>query len=290
MRFAYYPGCSLHSTGREYDASLRAVCQSLGIDLAEVRDWVCCGSAAVHGASRRLALSLPLHNLAQVEKQGFHEVLVPCAACFSRFKFAWHEMEQQPQLRRELEDIVEHKFSTGIKIVHPLEVLGDPEFLKGIPLLKKDALSGLRVVAYYGCLLTRPPEVTGFDDAEYPQSMDRLLRALGATVLDWGYRTDCCGASFSLTRTDIVLRLSHELLEGAREVGAQAIVVACPLCHLNLDARQREIEAEFGTRYNLPIYYFTQLLGLALGVPGQKLMLNRHFVEATRALEKVGAL
>lgn len=288
MRYAYYPGCSLHSTGKEYDASLRAVCLRLGIELAEVKGWVCCGSAAAHAASRRLAVALPLKNLAQVERQGLKEMLVPCAACFSRFKFAWHEIESQPELRREMEDVVEHQFGDGLRILHPLEVMARDEQLAQLASLKSPSLAGLRVVCYYGCLLTRPPEVTHFDDAEYPQSMDRLLSALGASVLDWGYRTDCCGASFSLTRTDIVLKLSHDILEGARQVGAEAIATACPLCQLNLDSRQREIEAEYGTRYNLPIYYFTQLMGLALGVPSRELMLEKHFVDARRALEKVG--
>jgi len=287
MRYAYYPGCSLHSTGREYDVSLRAVCQRLGIELVEIKKWVCCGSSATHAASRRLALALPLKNVAEAEKQGLKEMMVPCAACFSRFKFAWHEMERHPELRPELEDIVEHRFGDGAKILHPLEVFAADEVLGQLPSLLKGKLSGLKVVCYYGCLLTRPPKVTGFDEYEQPQSMDRLLRALGASVLDWDYRTDCCGTSLNLTRTDIVRRLSHEILEGAREVGAEAIVVACSLCHLNLDSRQGEIEEEYGTRYNLPIYYFTELLAVALGVPSRELMLERHFVDARRVLEKV---
>lgn len=290
MKYTYYPGCSLHSTGREYDVSLRAVCRRLGIGLEEVKGWVCCGSSAVHAASRRLAVALPLHNLAQVEKQGGREVLVPCAACFSRFKLAWHEIEKEPQLRREMEGIVGYRFRDGVTVLHPLEVFASEPWLGRIASLAERKLSGLKAVCYYGCLLTRPPEITKFDNGEYPQSMDRLLRALGASVLEWGYRTDCCGASFSLTRTDIVRRLSHEILEGAREVGAQAIVVACPLCHVNLDCRQTEIEEEYNTKYDLPIYYFTELLGIALGVPRQELLLERHFVDATGALEKVGTV
>ena len=288
MRYSYFPGCSLHSTGKEYDASFRAVCRRLGIELVEVKDWVCCGSTAAHALSWRLALALPLKNLAEAEKQGLTELLAPCAACFSRFKFALHEIEKNPQLREEMEDVVEHKFGDGLKVLHPLALLSSQDWLGRLASLGGGKLRGLKVVCYYGCLLTRPPKVTGFDDAEYPQSMDRVLGALGASVLDWGCRTDCCGASFSLTRTDIVRKLSHDILEGARGVGAEAVAVACPLCHLNLDSRQKEIEKEYGTRYNLPIYYFTQLMGLALGVPSRELMLERHFVDTQRALEKVG--
>jgi len=288
MRYAYYPGCSLHASAREYDTSLRAVCRSLNVELEEVKDWVCCGAPAAHAGSRRLAAALSLQNLAQVERQGLKEVLVPCAACFSRFKFAQHDMEEKPGLLGEMEGILEHEFQGGVKVLHPLELLAGDPLLTQLVSLGKGKLSGLKIVCYYGCLLTRPPKVTGFDNGEYPQSMDRLLRALGASVLDWGCRTDCCGASFALTRTDIVLKLSHDILEGAKEVGAQAIAVACPLCQLNLDSRQGEIEKEYNTRYNLPVYYFTQLLGLALGVPSRELMLERHFVDARRALEKVG--
>ncbi|MCL4369589.1 MAG: CoB--CoM heterodisulfide reductase iron-sulfur subunit B family protein [Chloroflexi bacterium] len=290
MRYGYYPGCSLHSTAREYDASLRAVCRRLDIELAEITGWVCCGSSATHAASKHLGVALPLHNLAEAERQGLGEVLVPCAACYSRFKLAWHEVERQPALRGEVEAILEHQFREEIGIVHPLEVLDSSSVRRQLASLGEGNLSGLKVVCYYGCLLSRPPKVTRFDSGEYPQSMDRMLGLLGASVLDWGYRTDCCGASFSLTRTDIVRRLSHDILEGAREVGADAIVVACPLCHLNLDARQRDIEKEYGVRYNLPIYYFTQLLGYAIGVPSQDLMLERHFVDPRGLLEKVGPL
>jgi heterodisulfide reductase subunit B len=288
MTYAYYPGCSLHSTGKEYDASFRAVCRRLGIELVEVKDWVCCGTTAAHALSWRLALALPLKNLAEAEKQGLTELLAPCASCFSRFKFALHEIEKKPQLREEMEDVVEHKFGEGVKVIHPLEVFSSQDWLGRLASLGGGKLRGLKVVCYYGCLLTRPPEVTRFDNCENPQSMDRVLGALGASVLDWGCKTDCCGASHSLTRTDIVRKLSHDILEGAREAGAEAVAVACPLCHLNLDTRQKEIEREFGTSYNLPVFYFTQLVGIALGVPARRLLLDRHFVDTRAALEKVG--
>lgn len=288
MRYAYYPGCSLHSTAREYDVSLRGVCWRLGIELVEVKNWVCCGSSAAHAASRRLGVALPLANLAQVEKQGLTEILVPCAACFSRFKFAQHEIETQPKLRREMEEVVEHKFLNGVRILHPLEVFASDRLLSQLAVIGRKRLSGLNVVCYYGCLLTRPPKVVKFDDPEYPQSTDRLLQALGASVLDWGNRTDCCGASFALNRTDIVHKLSRDILDGARQVGAEAIVVACPLCHLNLDSRQGEIEEAYGTQFSLPIFYFTELMGIALGLPEKELGLTRHMVDTRKALEKVG--
>jgi len=288
VKYAYFPGCSLHSTGREYDSSFRAVCRGLGIELAEVKDWVCCGSTSARAISWRLALALPLKNVAEAEKQGLNQLIAPCAACFSRLKFALHEIGKNPRLREEMENVVEHRFGDGLHVNHPLAVLSSQDWLGHIASMGGEKLHGLKVVCYYGCLLTRPPQVTGFDDCEKPRSMDRLLGALGASVLDWGHRTDCCGASFALTRTDIVRKLSHDILERAREAGAEAIAVACPRCQLNLDSRQKEIEKEYGTGYNLPVFYFTQLMGVALRVPARELMLDRHFVDPRRALEKVG--
>lgn len=287
MKYAYYPGCSLHSTAKEYDRSLRAVCEKVGIELEEVKNWICCGSTPAHSTSKLLSLALPLKNLAEIEKSGFREVIVPCAACFSRFKIALHEIDTEPRLAAEVEGIIEHKFRDGVKVYHPLDILSNSAGLSTLTELVKNDLSGLKVVCYYGCLLTRPPKVTGFDVCEYPQSMDKILQAVGVSTLDWSYKTDCCGASFALTRTEIVLKLSRDILEGAKSVGADAIAVACPMCHVNLDTRQEEIEQKYQVTYHLPIFYFTQLMGLAFDIPAEKLLLKRHLVDSEDLLERV---
>ena len=287
MKYAYYPGCSLHSTAKEYDRSLRAVCEKVGIELEEVKNWICCGSTPAHATSKLLSLALPLKNLAEIEKSGFREVIVPCAACFSRFKIAQHEIDTEPRLAAEVEGIIEHKFRDGVKVYHPLDILSNSAELSTLTELVKNDLSGLKVVCYYGCLLTRPPKVTGFDVCEYPQSMDKILQAVGVSTLDWSYKTDCCGASFALTRTEIVLKLSRDILEGAKSVGADAIAVACPMCHVNLDTRQEEIEQKYQVTYHLPIFYFTQLMGLAFDIPAEKLLLKRHLVDSEELLERV---
>ena len=287
MRYAYYPGCSLHSTAKEYDMSLRAVCEKVGVELEEVKNWICCGSTPAHTTSRLLSLALPLKNLAEIEKSGFKEVVVPCESCFSRFKTAQHEIDNEPELAAKVEGIIEHKFRDGVRVYHPLEILSSNTELSKITGLVKNDLSRLTVVCYYGCLLTRPPKVTEFDDCEYPQTMDKILRALDVSTLDWSYKTDCCGGSLNLTRPDIVLKLSRDILEGAKSVGADAIAVACPMCHANLDLLQEEIEKMYQTTYHLPILYFTQLIGLAFGIPAEKLLLKRHLVDTEDVLEKV---
>jgi len=289
MRYAYYPGCSLHTTAKEYDHSLHAVCNRLGIELAEIKNWFCCGSTPAHCVSVTglLSAALSLGNLAIMRESGFQEVIVPCPSCFSRFKSALYNVAKEPRLREEIKKVIKDGWYSSIKVYHPLQIFSEESQLAKISSLVKRELAGLKVVCYYGCLLTRPPKVAQFDICEYPESMERILRALGVATLDWSYKTDCCGASFALTRTDIVLKLSHDILEGAKSVGADMIVVACPLCQINLDIRQEEIERTYGTDYKLPILYFTQLMGISFGLSPRELLLGKHFVDATRKLEEV---
>ena len=285
MKYAYYPGCSLHSTAKEYDQSLRAVCEKAGIELKEAKGWICCGSTPAHTTSRLLSLALPLRNLAQIEGDGFNEVIVPCAACFSRFKTAQHEIENQPQLRAELEDIIERKLGDGVRVSHPLEILADDTGLDTLSGLTNKDLSGLKVVCYYGCLLTRPPKVMHFDDDEYPQSMDRVLQAVGICTLDWSYKTDCCGGNLILTRPDISRKLIQRLLDMAEEAGADCIVTGCPMCFSNLDSWQKSVSQESGKEYRLPVFYFSELMGVAYTAPATQKWLGRHIVD-TRPLLK----
>jgi heterodisulfide reductase subunit B len=275
--YGYYPGCSLHSTALEYDISFRAVCKKLDVNLEEIKDWICCGASSAHSYSKVLSIALPLHSLIAAEKMGIKEVVVPCAACFTRLKHAAYETAHNPEMTARMGEIFDEQLPKTIKVLHPLEI-----FTNGIDVAGAQVreLSNLNVACYYGCLLTRPPKVMQFDEAEYPMSMDLLLRSLGVKTLDWSYKTDCCGGAFSLTETDIVRKLIHDIFEEAKAVGANAIAVACPLCHANLDTRQPEVEREYSTKYNLPVLYFTQILGLALGIPAEQLGMEKHFVSA----------
>ncbi|MBI4835451.1 MAG: CoB--CoM heterodisulfide reductase iron-sulfur subunit B family protein [Planctomycetes bacterium] len=285
-RYGYYPGCSLHSTGAEYDHSFKAVCNSFKIELEEVPGWVCCGTSPAHASSHLLATALPIKNLALAEYAGINELVVPCAACFSRFKMSLRELSENEKLSEEIKEIIGSAFQNKVKIIHPLEVFDKMEE-KNIKDAVKKNLSGMKVVCYYGCLLTRPPKVMQFDNVEYPMSMDRVMQKCGATVLDWSYKTDCCGATFSLTETDAVLKLTNKILENAKAVGANAIAVACPLCHANLDTRQAEIEEKYQTQYGLPILYFTQIMGLALGIEPKELGMKKHLVPTEPVLAAV---
>ena len=286
MKYAYYSGCALHASAREFDASLRGVCGKMGIELEEPKKWICCGSTPAHALSKLLGISLPWQNLVEIEKLGLPEVVVPCASCFARFKTAQEEVKVDSELAGQIEEIVNSPLPKGIKVTHPVGVFSTETMLEQMPGLVKRDLSGLKIACYYGCLLTRPPKVMQFDNCEYPQSMDKVLGALGIETLDWSYKTECCGATLSLTKNEIALKLCCRILEDAKLVGANGIAVACPLCHSNLDIRQKEIEEKYGKDFQLPIFYFSQLMGLAMGISYEELGLDKHFVEPREVLEK----
>ena len=288
MKYGYYPGCSLHSTGQEFDKSLKAVCNKLGVELVEIDKWVCCGASAAHNLSQLMAIALPMANLALLPSIGLDEVIIPCAACFSRFKIAQHSIKTDRTLRREVVEVIHKDCNDEAKVIHPLTIFVQKPLISKIPTLVERNLSELKVACYYGCLLTRPPKITEFDFAEYPMIMDNVLRATGITTIDWPYKTVCCGASFALSKPDIAVKLSHDVIQEARSAGADAIAVACPLCHANLDTRQDDMEKKFGAHPQMPILYFTQLMGYGFGIPPAELYLHKHLTDAETIFGKAG--
>ena len=283
-KYAYYPGCSLHSTGSEYDISFRAVCEKLGIEIEEVKGWICCGTSPAHCTSRLLSLALPFENLCKAEKMGMTDVVAPCAACFARLRTAIYEASEDPEIAGQISEVLESELPKSMNVLSPLEIFCNEANIADAIARQ---LPELKVVCYYGCLLTRPSKVMQFDECEYPMAMDELLRSVGITTLDWSYKTECCGGALAMSRTDVVIKLTHDILEEAKAVGANAIAVGCPLCHVNLDTRQGEVEQEYGAQYGMPIFYFTQLMAMALGVPLDKLGLQKHFVSADELLSGV---
>jgi heterodisulfide reductase subunit B len=212
---------------------------------------------------------------------GFTDVVAPCASCFARLKTAVHEAGEDPKIAEQISEAIAAPLPESMNVVSPLEIFGtEVNAAKAVT----QSLPGLKVACYYGCLLTRPSKVMQFDECEYPMAMDNLLRSIGITTLDWSYKTECCGGALAMTRTDVVLKLTHDIFEEAVAVGANAIAVACPLCHVNLDTRQEEVEKEYNVRYGLPIFYFTQLMGLVFGIGADKLGLKKHFVSADELL------
>lgn len=275
---AYYPGCSLHGTSVEYDLSTRAVAESLGLELIEPQGWVCCGTTPAHSTDHLLATVMPLRNVALIEGSGETYVTMPCPSCFLRHRVAMRDVREDRQLADQVKEQTGYLPSCDLEVDHLLTTITERVGYERIARAVNQPLAGLRVVCYYGCVITRPPEITGVLDYEYPMSMDRLTEVLGAEPLDWSYKTECCGASLVFTQLPIALSMSRKVLQDAKAVGAQAIVVGCPLCHSNLDARQRQISEQYEDEFHIPILYFTQLMGLAFGLAPEELGLDKHFV------------
>ena len=279
MKVSYYPGCSLTGTAREYDESTQAVCQALGIELDELEDWNCCGASSAHSTDEFLSVALPARNLSLAEEKGL-DLVVPCAACFQRLKVVQKRLTASPT----------SDFPDGdkVNVKHLLDLCSEDEVLQRVKENVKRPLSGLRVACYYGCLLVRPPKVTDAVDHENPQNMDELVNLVGAESVTWSYKTDCCGGSLVLSRTDVVRRLIQKLLDMALEAGADCLVTCCPMCQSNLDTRQGQLSKETGRNYRVPIFYFTELLGLALGLPGVDRWLKRHLTSPRELLDAKG--
>ncbi|MFC1855825.1 CoB--CoM heterodisulfide reductase iron-sulfur subunit B family protein [Thermodesulfobacteriota bacterium] len=286
MKYGYYPGCSLKVTAFEYDKSLVKVFNHLGAELVEAPDWICCGASAAHATSEGAGIALPLKILSQYEQAGLKDIVVPCAACFSRFKTAVHDVENDPEKKELYNGLIGTPYNNSVAIKHPIEVLLDDFKKKGLQEKVTKKLDSLKLVCFYGCLLVRPPKIMKFDQHEYPMLMDKLVDTTGAKSLDWCYKTDCCGVSLSLSRTDIVLKLTDRIVAEAIKVGADAIIVACPLCHSNLDSRQKDIEKEFNKKQAIPILYFSQLLGLAYGMSPKELGIPSHITDAMSLLKE----
>jgi heterodisulfide reductase subunit B2 len=287
MKYAYFPGCSAESTSRDMHESTLAVSERLGIDLLEPKGWTCCGATAGHQTDSLLAVSLPAASLAKVKDMGL-DLVANCAACYNRLKMANHLIAMNPDTRRKVADAIGRDYDGSVRIRHFMEILLEDVGLDAIQNALQRTLKGLKVACYYGCLLVRPHEAMKFDDPENPTSLDRLVRTLGAETLDWPHKVECCGGGFSMTRTDVVIRLTESILSMAKLAGADCIAVSCPMCQINLDMRQLDIQKQLGKRYDLPIVYVTQLIGLCLGIPADKLGFNKLMVPASTVIEAVG--
>lgn len=285
MTYLYYPGCSAHGTAWDFSASTAAVCEALGLRMPEIKDWICCGSTPAHQTDPLLALALPAKNLAAAKG---HTVAVSCAACYSRLKTSNHHIANDPAVRKDVADVLGSDYDGRTEVRHFLEILVRDVGIQKIADAVKRPLEGLRVVCYYGCLLARPPEVTHFDDPENPTLMDRVLEAAGATVLEFPHKTECCGAGYGITDVKVVTRLSERILSMAKATGANCVATACPLCQMNLDLRQSQIEQNTSERLGLPVFFFTQLLGMALGLPAKTLGIQALVVSPIELLTNMG--
>ncbi|MDR3566405.1 MAG: CoB--CoM heterodisulfide reductase iron-sulfur subunit B family protein [Syntrophobacteraceae bacterium] len=286
MNVSYYPGCSLESTAKPYDHSTRSVCRLLEVELHEPAGWSCCGSSAALKMDRLLSVSLAANNLALTEKERFKDVLAPCPFCYRRLLSAQQEITGDPALQAKVESTIDSELRGDLKVLNTLDFFRNRVGLERIQSKVKTPLNGLKVLPYYGCYLLKPQNVTPFDDPENPVSMDEILASLGAEVLDWDFKTECCGSGLALSKTEKVVELSARLIGEAVFRSADAIVVVCQLCQANLDMRQHEIGKLHGAKYRVPIVYLTQLMGVAFGIGAKSLGLHRHLVNPQPVLRR----
>jgi len=282
MNVSYYPGCSLSGTARECGESVEAVSRRLGVELQELTNWSCCGSSSAHVTNDMLAVALAARNLEIADRVGM-DLMVPCAACYHRLKLAEKELLAGKQIEG-----ISGMYKGNFRIKHIADFLWEDVGEGTLKKKVKKHLGGLNLVCYYGCLTTRPPKVTDAKRPEDPQAMDYLMKSLGANVKSWSYKTACCGGNLILTRPDIAIKLIQNILDMALEAEADCIVTGCPMCYSNLDRTQKEISKETGKKYDIPIFYLTELLGVSLGEPSAKRWLRRHLTDPTLLLRHMG--
>ena len=276
MNIGYYPGCALHGSSNDYEQSLRACLGALDVQLQEVKDWICCGATAAHSLNHKLSLALPARNLALAERDGFQQLFAPCPLCSMQLLKVQKAVKENG-IREELSQIIEADVRGDGQVLNLIQLI-ERVGLDRLKAAVKEPLKSITAACYYGCLLTRPPDVVHFDDFEQPRSMEAVLAVLGAKTVDWSYKTECCGAGMTMASEGTVLELAHKILSNAADHGANCLVVACPMCHVNLDMKQAAVERRYGNKLDMVIYYLSDLAGLALGLSGEQLGVNRHFV------------
>lgn len=288
MELGYYPGCSLHASSALYDHQCHKVLGALGITLKEIDDWNCCGATSAGKTDDFLAVAMPARNIGLALAQGMKELVIPCSACYSRTLVAQRRLEKDPDLKKDINAELSKKVGGEIKVSSILEILA--------PLAKNGALAAkvertlddLKPACYYGCMMTRfPVGVEVPDDKENPQGMEAVLAELGARPLDWSYKTDCCGASASVNDQEAAFNLMTKIMRDAVERGANCFVTTCPMCQLNLDAYQDMFCERANICHRMPVYFITELIGLALGMAPEELQIDRHFVDSVKLLKEL---
>ena len=291
MDIAYYPGCTLHGSSKIFDVQVRLIFEELGVHLHELEDWNCCGATSASKTDDFLAIAMPARNLGIADSMGLDQLLIPCSACYNRMLAAQQELLANERLRNEINSELTKKFTGKTKIVSIAALLCNLIEQESVRKKLHRRLRTLKPVCYYGCLQTRfPSKISVSENVENPQSMEKVMRAIGARPLDWAYKTDCCGASASVNDTETALRLMSYILKDAVARGADCIVTSCPMCQLNLDAYQEKTGEVYGIQKRLPVYFITEMVGLALGKSPEELQIDRHFVDGIKLLKELPLL
>ncbi len=290
MEIAYYPGCSLHQSSQFYDTQTRRIFSELGMTLKEIDDWSCCGATSAGKFDDFLAVALPARNLGLAEKEGFNEMLIPCSGCYSSHLMSQTRLQSDNELSTEINAELISKTNQQIKLLTILEL-----FLKSVDngILEskvKVKLKGINAACYYGCMTRFAYDVPVSDNVENPRSMEQILKILGATTQDWSYKTACCGASAAVNDPDTALNLMGKIMKNATASGCNCIVTTCPMCQLNLDAYQEKFCNKFGIYERLPVYFVTELAGIAMGLSIEELNADKHFIDVVGLVKELNLI
>ncbi len=291
MNIAYYPGCSAKGSSLDYELSTEAVCNKLGLVSREIPDWNCCGSTPAHAVSTELSAALSTRNLAQAVKIDADVIMTPCPSCLSNLRHARERM-QNPAFRERVNELLDEPAPETLpETTSVMQMIGRLYDADAIRTHVVNSLAGIRIAPYYGCLMSRPAELMQFGDPENPTLMEDLLKACGADdVLDFPLKTECCGASAGIPHRPLTAVNCGRILELATRMEADCIVVCCPLCQMNLDLRQKQAGKRMETKFDMPVLYFTQLMGIAFGINASELGFDKLIVPADHVVNRILAL
>ncbi len=283
-KYAYYAGCSQETSSKEYEISTRAVMKALEVELVEPKGWSCCGSTPAHTVNHVLAAALAARNLALVEKMNMPVLTTPCPSCLMAFKEANHRMENE-SFRNDVNSLLDNPYNRTVEAKSSLQIIFEDIGLEAITSKVKYVFPDLKIAPYYGCITNRPPALAKFDDPENPTAMDKIIAALGLSVCDFAFKTECCGAGYGYTKKEMMKELTYKVLDMARDSGANCIAVACPVCQMNLDLNQKEINKDRGSDFNMPVLYFTQIMGLAFGYSPKELGISKLIISPNKLIK-----
>ncbi len=295
MKYGYYPGCSIEKNAHAYHQSAMEVAKYFDLDFVTLEDWNCCGATEYFSVDALPAYALVSRNLSIAAKQDLgeeeHQLVAPCSACFLNLKKTDHYLGESGKLTKKVNQALEaggHHYEPGsVKVRHLLDIFANDVGAEAIKEKVTRPLYELKVAPYYGCMIVRPGKTGSFDASEYPTSMDVIMKALDATVVDFPLKAACCGGHMTQISEEVALDMMRRIFKNASDNRADMIVTLCPMCQFNLDAYQDAVNKKYGTKYNLPILYFTQVIGVALGIPEKELGIGKEIVSAKAALAKI---
>lgn len=292
MKVSYFPGCTLNTTGKGFDNAVRASAAAVGLELVELPDWNCCGATYPLIVDNMLELAAPAHVLVSARDEGIPDsgpcVTTACTTCYNVLKRTNLFVREHEEERERINDFIEAEYAGEVEVKDIVQILRDDVGFDAVRERVSKPLADLKVASYYGCMVLRPPDEVAYDDPDNPQSLDDLMAALGATPVDYAHKNECCGAYLAVKDPGITREMVYTILRSAQAAGAEAVVTNCPLCQFNLDKQQAEIRSSYAGYRSIPVFYFSQLMGLALGLDAREYGWQRHYIDPQPLLAERG--